>query len=263
MIRTETATDWILVTHPDHAKLAGQVADAWGNALFARPEPWEAIRHAIYHHDDGWLNRDSSPILTAQNQPEAFTRELVGAYSAFEEIDLPAYLKVRGEATARVAADNEVAGVLTSMHTVNLLTEQADVATIKPEHRCAHSAFVQEQQHWQSATVARLGLDQKQMQRGFEFLQCCDSLSLIVCSGYDQPRPLRHHQLDQSGFARELSCRPVEPQKWQIDPWPFSGEILPLELPYRSVPKADCTDQQAFASAFAQAEVQIAEITLL
>ena len=155
MIRTETPTHWLLVSHPDHARLAGQIADAWGNDVFARPEPYDSLRYAIYHHDDGWLDRDAAPRLTPAGLPEAFTQELVGAYSAFEEIDLPSYLQVRGEATAAVAAVDEVAGVFVSMHTVNLLTEQADVSTIQPEHRSAHADFVADQQKWQTETINR------------------------------------------------------------------------------------------------------------
>ena len=128
MIRVETASDWSLVTPPDHARLAGEFADAWGNKAFARLEPYAPIRHAVYHHDDGWLARDAAPGLTPYGRPEAFTRDLVGAYSAFEEIDLPNYLNVRARATAANAADDLYAGIIVSMHAVNLLSEQADRA---------------------------------------------------------------------------------------------------------------------------------------
>ena len=32
MLRMETETGWWLITHPDHARLAGDFAAAWGNA---------------------------------------------------------------------------------------------------------------------------------------------------------------------------------------------------------------------------------------
>ena len=126
MIRKELPDGWLLVTHGEHARLAGLFAEAWGNAQFAAPEPRAAILCAVASHDDGWAARDAAPFLTKAAVPEAFTKDLVGSYSAFEEIDLPAYLRVRGEATATVAARNPFASIVVSMHTVNLLTEQAD-----------------------------------------------------------------------------------------------------------------------------------------
>ena len=263
MIRAETDLHWILVTHPDHARLAGQFADAWGNHQFAQPAPYDDIRYAIYHHDDGWLRRDAAPSLTASGKPEAFTSALVGAYSAFEEIDLPAYLEVRRQATAEVAAVNPVAAVVVSMHTVNLLTEQADLESIRPEHRTAHAEFVLSQQSWQKETMAELGVDPAAMQRGFEFLQCCDNLSLITCSGYDQPRVLRHRQPDVHGNLHEITCTPVTESIWQLSPWPFADRSVSFKLPRRSLPKSAVSDTASFREVFLATEPDLIPLTLV
>lgn len=256
MIRLETPTHWLLVTHPDHAKVAGQFADAWGNDFFPRPEPYASLRYAIYHHDDGWLARDASPVLTRQNRPEAFTRQLVGAYSAFEEIDLPSYLNVRDEATATVAAVDPCAAIYVSMHTYNLLSEQADVNTIRPEHRQVHADFLAAQLAWQQATATVLGLDHETRQRGFEFLQCCDNLSLIVCSGYDLPRDLRHTHPDRSGQRHAIRCTHVNSRLYTLDPWPCTQREIVLEIPYRSVAKSACMAANIFQAAWRNAPLQ-------
>ncbi len=262
MIRAETNTHWTLITHPDHAHLAGEFADAWGNDLFDTPAPFEPIRHAVYHHDDGWLHRDAHPSLTPSGLPEAFTRALVGAYSAFEEIDLPSYLAVRGEATAAVAAQNPLAGILVSMHTVNLLTEQADISTISPEHRPAHAAFVAAQQEWQATEQAKLGLKPTVLQRGFEFLQACDNLSLIVCSGFDEPRALRHRHPDRNGESREILCTPAEAGGYTLTPWPLREEKVTLKLPIRRVAKNSFHDLDSYRAAFSQAHLEYRSVSL-
>lgn len=262
MIRAETDTDWVLVTHPDHARLAGEFADAWGNARFARPDPYPAISYAVHHHDDGWKARDASPTLTPAGIPEGFTRALVGAYSAFEEIDLPAYLAVRAEATAAVAAANPYAGILVSMHTYNLLSEQADLESIRPAHRPAHAAFLSGQKAWQDSTAASLGASPAELQRGFEFLQCCDNLSLIVCSGYDQPRELRHTHPDRDGVRHSIRCTPAGPGAYTLDPWPLTENQLVLELPFRLVPKSAATTLDSYRNALAAAPVQTTRIIL-
>jgi hypothetical protein len=263
MIRSETDSSWILITHPDHARLAGEFADAWGNEHFARPEPYEAIRYAVYHHDDGWLARDAAPVLTREGKPEAFTSALVGAYSAFEEIDLPAYLGVRAKATAEVAAQNVYAGIIVSMHTYNLLTEQADVATIRPEHRAAYETFLAEQLAWQRESALHLGANEAELRRAFEFLQCCDSLSLIACSGYAQPRELRHTHADRTGVRHALRCECLETGVLKISPWPLSVPRLTLQVRHRVIAKTALASLDSFRAAFASAPVINREITLV
>lgn len=262
MIRAPSAHGWILITHPDHARLAGEFADAWGNAQFAPPEPFQHVRHAVYHHDDGWLGRDASPTLTKDGKPEGFTEALVGAYSAFEEIDLPSYLRVRGEATAQVAAQNSYAGILVSMHTYNLLTEQADASTIRAEHRPAYASFLGQQLSWQREVAFKLGANDGELQRGFEFLQCCDNLSLIACSGYSAPRDLRHSHLDRSGRRHVIKCTPLAPGAYTLAPWPLRLPMMEFSLPYREIEAGACTSLESYRAALASAPVRTRKIVL-
>lgn len=263
MIRAETDTGWVLIRHPDHAFLAGQFAEAWGNADFPRPAPFDRLCFAVAHHDDGWMARDAAPVLTPDGKPEGFTKALVGAYSAFEEIDLPAYLAVRGEATRAAAALDPLAGVLISMHTVNLLSEQADLATIRPEHRAAHAEFLAGQRAWQAETAAREGFSTAMLQRGFEFLQCCDNLSLIACAGLDKVATLRHAQADAAGGRKELVCTPVEPGTWRVAPWPFAAERLEFDLPYRVLGQKTFADVEEYRAVCAAAETRSTRVVIL
>ncbi len=132
MLRLETETGWWLVTHPDHARLAGAFAEHWGNDQFRAPEPREHVLRGIARHDDGWAARDALPQITRQGKPSAFSVELVGKYSAFEEIDLADYLAVRDRAVRLIAAEDPYAAVLISMHTYSLLHDHADRSTIAP-----------------------------------------------------------------------------------------------------------------------------------
>ena len=262
MIRSQTADGWALVNHRDHAILAGKFAAAWGNEQFARPKPFDPIHYAVIHHDDGWVARDALPLLK-NGKPEAFSRALVGSYAAFEEIDLPNYLRVRGEATAAVATRDPYAAVLVSMHTVNLLTEQADPTTIRPEHRTAYHAFVDQQKTWQKEISQRLHVPTSELQRAFEFLQCCDSLSLIVCSGYDLVRELRHQHPDRNGLRHTLTCTPHSPSTWEISPWPFKAAQLQFLFPYREIPTSRCESLELYESAFRSAPTLTRSINLV
>src|SRR5246127_4437766 len=150
MLRMESETGWWLIRHPDHARLAGDFAEAWGNELFRRPEPRDRVLLGIRTHDDGWAARDAHPSVTRQGKPSAFSSELVGKYSAFEEIDLRDYLAVREAAVRQVTAKNLCAGLLVSMHTYDLLQNRADHRTIAVDQLPLLKNFLYEQQEFQA-----------------------------------------------------------------------------------------------------------------
>src|SRR5579859_2850413 len=145
MLRLETDTGWWLVTHPDHARLAGAFAERWGNNYFLSPEPREHVLRGITRHDDGWAARDAVPQITRQGKPSAFSVELVGKYSAFEEIDLEDYLAVRDRSVRLIAAEDPYAAILISMHTYSLLHDHADRSTIAPAQLPLLDRFLDQQ----------------------------------------------------------------------------------------------------------------------
>src|SRR5246127_332065 len=149
MLRMESETGWWLIRHPDHARLAGDFAEAWGNELFRRPEPRDRVLLGIRTHDDGWAARDAHPSITRQGKPSAFSSELVGKYSAFEEIDLADYLAVRERAVRLIAAEDAYAALLISMHTYSLLNDHADRSTIAPAELPLLDRFLEEQRVFQ------------------------------------------------------------------------------------------------------------------
>lgn len=272
MIRIATPHGHLLVAHQDHARLAGRIAERWGNALFPPPAPADILPEilvAVARHDDAWAVRDAAPFLTREGLPSAFTRELVAAYSAFEEIDLADYLAVRGAATESLAAGHPYAAILVSMHTVNLLTEQADLRTIRPEDRASHSAFVARQLNRQCSLAAGLPpalavhAEPGLLRRAFEFLQFCDNLSLLACVRHDQARPLRHAHPDSAGARRVITCTPLDEGAYRIDPWPFDMDALSFTVPARPIPSAACSDLAAFRAAYAAAPVEQLPIHLV
>src|SRR5882672_876978 len=159
MLRLETETGWWLVTHPDHARLAGAFAERWGNDLFLPPEPREHVLRGIARHDDGWAARDAAPQITRQGKPSAFSVELVGKYSAFEEIDLQDYLAVRDRAVRLIATEDPYAAILISMHTYSLLTDHADRSTIAPAQLPLLDHFLAEQKAFQQSLRQQIASD--------------------------------------------------------------------------------------------------------
>src|SRR5271163_3468226 len=159
MLRLETDSGWWLVTHPDHARLAGAFAERWGNARFLAPQPRAQVLKGIARHDDGWRARDAKPQITRQGKPSAFSTELVGKYSAFEEIDLADYLAVRDRAVRLIASEDAYAAVLISMHTYSLLNDHADRSTIAPTDLPLLDNFLDQQKAFQQSLRQQIAAD--------------------------------------------------------------------------------------------------------
>src|ERR1700761_2588609 len=154
MLRLETETGWWLVTHVDHAHLAGAFAEKWGNDLFIAPEPREQVLRGVTAHDDGWSARDQQPQITRQGKPSAFSVELVGKYFAFEEIDLADYLAVRERAVRLIAEQDPYAGLLVAIHTYDLLANRADRSTIAEDKLPLLDRFFEQQRIWRLQLIA-------------------------------------------------------------------------------------------------------------
>ncbi len=244
MLRMESESGWWLITHPDHARLAGAFATAWGNAQFRRPEPRTRVLHGIATHDDGWAARDARPAITREGKPSAFSTELVGKYSAFEEIDLKEYLAVRDSAVRIIAEKDPYAGLLISMHTYNLLTEHADRSTIAPNDIGLLDAFLETQRSYQTELSAEIAMDdslsgieksEQTIIEHFRLLQACDNLSLLTCVAFDKPAHLLHPLPLNDGSTSEVQVNSIAPRHFRLSPWPFGEEKLTFSFPARHV----------------------------
>ena len=264
MLRLQTEHGWWLVTHPDHASLAGHFAALWGNALFRSPEPRNHVLHAIAAHDDGWFVPDRTPRLTSAGIPAAFSRELVGKYSAFEEIDLEAYLAVRRNAVDLIAQTDPYAAILISMHTHNLLSARADRSTIAPVQLPTLDAFLAAQQALQHTLFATLPSSQQSwptLQDNFRLLQACDNLSLLACTDYPAPATLLHPLPTHTGAAIEIQVTRTAERTFTLTPYPFTTPTLTIPLTARFLPHPTFATRQALQSAFGTAIPQQLSVT--
>jgi hypothetical protein len=271
LLRMETETGWWLITHPDHARLAGEFAAAWGNDLFRRPEPRARVLKGIARHDDGWTTRDAQPSVTRQGKPSAFSTELVGKYSAFEEIDLEEYLAVRDRAVRLVAEEDPYAGLLISMHTYNLLTAHADRTTIAAEGLVLLDDFLARQREYQRSLLVDIAADAslsakeatyETIEQHFRLLQACDNLSLLTCVAYPSPANLLHPLPLNDGGAAEVQVTPVAPRHFRLTPWPFAERDLAFSFPARHVGTRLFTDSRSLEDAFNAAPIETLNVRL-
>jgi hypothetical protein len=267
----ESETGWWLIRHPDHARLAGAFAAAWGNEQFRRPEPRERVLHGISTHDDGWTARDAHPTITRVGKPSAFSVELVGKYSAFEEIDIADYLAVRERAVRMIAEQDAYAGLLISMHTYNLLTERADRSTISPDGLALLDAFLERQRTLQEALFCAVAIDvtltareraEETIREHFRLLQACDNLSLLSCVAFGKPANLLHALPLNDGTSTEVGVHPIGPRHFRLEPWPFSEDELTFRFPARHVEGKTFESSEELDRAFWLAPEEMLAVTL-
>ncbi len=271
MLRLKAEGGWWLVTHPEHARLAGEFASRWGNAQFASPEPRAEVLHGIFAHDDGWAARDAVPLVTREGRPSAFSNELVGTYSAFEEIDLAAYLAVRRSAVQLIAQQDPYAAILISMHTYNLLTERADRSTIQPEQLPWLDAFLVEQatlqralreQLLQEARLPAEELSLEALHRNFQLLQACDNMSLLSCVDFAGRASLLHPFTLREGSVQEIGVERIGERSFRLSPYPFDAPLLTLPLQARFVAGETFASSEALQASYAAAPPQELSVQL-
>ena len=271
MLRLETDSGWWLVTHPDHARLAGAFAERWGNVRFLAPEPRAQVLKGIACHDDGWRARDAKPQITRQGKPSAFSTELVGKYSAFEEIDLADYLAVRDRAVRLIAAEDPYAAILISMHTYNLLTDHADRSTIASEQLPLLDEFLGQQKAFQQMLLAQVASDplitpqQASMATildHFHLLQATDYLSLLSCVDFRQPAHLLHPLPCCDGGQARVEVRSVGLRHFVLDPYPFDEPTIRFTFPARHVGSKIFSSTAELQEKFNVAPVETLSVTV-
>jgi hypothetical protein len=271
MLRLATPTGWWLVTHPDHAHLAGDFAAAWGNDLFAPPEPRAHVLRGIYEHDEGWRGRDAAPVITRDGKPAAFSTDLVGKYSAFEEIDLEAYLAVRRDAVLAIAHEDAYAAILISMHTYNLLSARADRSTIRPNQLPLLDAFLEEQRGLQQDLRSHLldanahppvQLSAQALTENFRLLQATDNLSLLSCVDYAAPATLLHPFRLRDGASTEIAVTRTAERTFRLSPYPLREPKMQFNLPARFVLGTTFRTSEELSDKLADAGLQMLEVTI-
>lgn len=271
MLRLETDTGWWLVTHPDHARLAGAFAERWGNDLFSPPEPREHVLRGISRHDDGWTARDAAPQITRQGKPSAFSTELVGKYSGFEEIDLVDYLAVRDRAVRQIAAKDPYAAILISMHTYSLLHDHADRSTIVPAQLPLLDQFLEGQKtlqdSWRKEIASNPNLRPEQKSESaildhFRLLQANDYLSLLTCVDYQKPVSLLHALPMRDGKRTPIQARSIGTRQFALNPYPFNAPSLSFQFPARHIQGKLFSSAKELQDAFVAAPVEMLSVTI-
>ena len=209
--------------------------------------------------------------ITREGKPSAFSTELVGKYSAFEEIDLAEYLAVRERAVRIIAEDDAYAGLLISMHTYNLLTAHVDRPRIAADGLTLLDAFLEKQRDYQGELKAAIAGDDsltvetksaEMILEHFRLLQACDNLSLLTCVAFDAPADLLHPLPLNDGGTAEVKVEALGPRHFRLGPWPFVDMELTFGFPARHVLGKRFESSRELEAEFLGARVEDLTVTL-
>jgi len=269
VIVAETADGFRFVTQPDHAALAGQFADHWGNDAFEPPEPAAAVALAAYAHDDGWWPYDRRPHLDSDGRPVDF-REMPAA----------TWVDLYDEGIDSVVDLDAYAGLVVSMHGTGLRRQRYGLSPSWPTPP-GFDAFVDRQERRQARLVRALHAGEvsspvavdhgahstseadvallsalhetgvapdgtaSRLWRNYELLQAWDTLSLSFCTSTSPPSygEIASVPTGADGSEVTLSVEPSDEGAFRVTPYPFDVDPLVVSVPTRHA-SADAFDDE-------------------
>ena len=232
----------LLVRQVDHQEQCGLMARAWGNADFARPDPFPPVAEAAALHDEGWRDWEGAP------------RQAEGAPVNFTDMDRAAHVSIYRECISAARRRDPRQGLLVSMHGQGLY-EYTPPERREPLAR----EFIDEQRRVQDEIRRELGggapLDDW-ASRGYRLVRAWDALSLyLTWRGLREGRDGRLADVPRAAGGEGVDLRLSPAGAWAaiVEPWPFSAPRVDLPVRARRIPDRPYADDEDLRRALSAA----------
>ena len=224
----------------EHMDLCRQIAEAFGNAEFEKPNPYAETDYDIAHHDRGWDQFDANPVL---DDKTGFPTGVGGAKGP------------GGAETTRLSPDfNEkrhaYCGLLASMHTWGLYNARygysdfrvrkggSTSVPIAPEMADETNKILGDEEVRQERLKQQLAatpstkswVENANLFRNYKLLQFCDTLALYFNLRHENERQVEvyTHVPKSTKEDTEITVTPLGEGAYSIDPFPFAGMSLDI-----------------------------------
>lgn len=260
MIRRALDGHWLCISQPEHARLAGAMAEAWGRPPFLPPVPRTEVLQAVAEHDNGWAEWEAAPGL----DPAA------GGPFHFTEMPVADHLAIWRRGVQRMLEQNPYAGLLVSMHGAALMRFRLDPAARTPDaERAAVRTFLAEQERLQAALRQGLAMRSRyreavasaRLTANFRILQFLDALSLLLCCGAGERQTFTAVPLGEGQRRTEIEFTP-DAEGATLTPYPFSADPARLAATGRLLPSTPLPDLAALHAAWGEAPERSLTFTL-
>jgi len=238
IVRTHEGGVRTLVDQVSHARISGELADAWG---IGDESDDSSMVEAADHHDDGWRAWDRHPRLNADTgEPHSYR-------------DLPAddHLEIWERTVAAGWQRGTEVGVLISLHGCRFFTRKrrpADRAFLRRERERQAAALGLKADRVPGHLPAEVALHHARM--GF-----VDGLSLFLCDRWDSPW---RTELPGTAVTCEVVMAAADgaPEPWEVRvcPYPFRRPLR-LQVQARRVRGMPFASQGALDRAVDGAEM--------
>jgi hypothetical protein len=242
----------LCIRQPDHAALAGALAEAWGGE-FPELRPREPVALAIRRHDDGWFVLDEAPV------PDSAT----GMPFTYRTTPLADALDVAERSVERVGSEDPYAGWLVSRHFASF---HADSEV--PQARTWVTAQVGHRAELLSRAWPRVGreaLHPHVLEGNLDVLQLLDGLSLALCEEW----PAWESRETSAAYGEETTVfryRRIESGdqaiRGTVSPWPFAATEVGAEVPARTLPAGPWRNAATIGGDWERAEPISLEVAL-
>ena len=210
MIVTNDGTHLRLITQPDHARLAGDIAEGWHADVWRSHATRDVLLLAIREHDNGWIEPDAEPAVDPRT---GHPFDFVSAPEALKQAIWP-----RG--VERLARQEPLAAAFVAQHAL----------TIFADHRStpSWSSFFDRMTKLRETLLDVCDMSQPEardeFERDYRLLYLADFLSLAFCNDWQQT-----FQSDGYAFA-------VRGDRLIVTPDPFGAQLVSLSVPTRQIP---------------------------
>jgi len=224
-----------VIEQADHARMSGQLAEAFGNADFSLPVPHELLNYIVAHHDEGWASVDA---LCEQSPTTGLPHHLT-------QTPLPYLVK-----TSKASPDfNEkyhaFCGLLSSMHTYGLfngrygLSDFIFIDKIAPDNKQAVTDMLNAELERQDRLKKELAskaesaawVENAALMNNYKLLQFFDTLSLYFhvthAEGRGESKFL--NVPDGKGTDHTLTIKPAG-DEYALTPFPFKGNEISVSV---------------------------------
>lgn len=216
----------IAIPQPSHSWLSGQLARAWGNENFARPEPNAEFCLGAEQHDLGWLSWELQPQLDAETGlPKEFMRLPPADHAA---------LWTEGVRRARVYGSYPA--LLVSLHAETIYSRYFDYDKVSAEDRRLVHGFLDDQRAFRHGLTAALHADERLaevttedvLERNRLLVAALDWMSLQICWGVSEEARFEEVPVagdERTGLVlRAADAGDAADERVVVHPWPFATE---------------------------------------
>lgn len=242
----------LCINQTAHAAMSEAFCRRWGNADFARPEPYDAVMLAIGQHDNGWWEWEQQPRLRRDGYPMDFLHhdDPVGKVALWR----------RG--VERAGAQHPYAGLLIARH-ASLLYAEFPSRDLDETVQAAIQAFLDEDRGradvlratWQNQAAAPQWLTPTRIEANTRLLQFGDTASLRVLMPWSPRREIVHCPVDFCGAETAIVMIHDE-NAIHFDPWPFGVDAFTVSVVGRIVMQTHFASESEYHAALVAAPFQ-------